>query len=131
MLKENNVRKGFFERDQLEAICRHLPHHLVAVARFGYITGWRHKEVVSLTLGHVDFDAGEVRLEPGETKNDKGRTFPMVDELRRLLKSIWPQGRTTPDMRLFRDEDGNPIHRFDKSWEQLADSRVCQCVGCL
>src|SRR5262249_40568682 len=109
---------------QLEAICRHLPAHLVPVARFGYITGWRHNEVVTLTLGHVDFVAGEVRLEPGETKNKKGRTFPMVDELRDLLKSIWPHGRTFPGIRLFRDDDGNPIRRFDQSW-----STACRLAG--
>jgi integrase len=124
MLKEDNVRKGFFERDRLEAICRNLPAHLVPVARFGYITGWRHGEVVTLTLGHVDFDAGEVRLEPGETKNGRGRTFPMVEELRDLLRNIWPQGPTFPGMRLFRDQDGNPIHRFDKSW-----TTACRLAG--
>jgi integrase len=124
MLKEDNIRKGFFERDQLEAICRYLPAHLVPVAQFGYITGWRHGEVVTLTLGNIDFDAGEVRLEPGETKNHKGRTFPMVDELRRLLQKIWPKGRTVPSMRLFRDEDGNSIHRFDKSW-----ATACRLAG--
>gem|GEM_PF-123761 len=124
MLEENNVRKGFFERYQLEAICRHLPAHLVPVARFGYITGWRHGEVVTLTLGHVHFEAGEVRLEPGETKNGKGRTFPMVDELRDLLRSIWPKGPTFPAMRLFRDANGNPIQRFDKSW-----ATACRLAG--
>jgi len=62
-LKESNVRKGFFERSQLEALCRHLPAYLIPVAKFGYITGWRHGEVVTLTLGHVHFEAGEIRLE--------------------------------------------------------------------
>jgi integrase len=124
MLKEDNIRKGFFERDQLEAICRYLPAHLIPVAKFGYITGWRHGEVVTLTLANIDFDAGEVRLEPGETKNNKGRTFPMVDELRRLLESIWPKSRTFPGMRLFRDQDGNPVHRFDKTW-----ATACRLAG--
>jgi integrase len=124
MLKEDNVRQGFFERDRLEAICRHLPAHLAPVARFGYITGWRHREVVTLTLDHVDFDAGEVRLEPGETKNRKGRTFPMVDELRHLLRGIWPKGPSLPTMRLFRDPDGKPIHRFDKAW-----ATACRLAG--
>jgi hypothetical protein len=33
----------------------------------------------------VDFSAGEVRLDPGTTKNDEGRTFPFTDALRALL----------------------------------------------
>lgn len=126
MLEENNVRKGFFERDRLEGICRHLPKHLVPVARFGYITGWRHGEVVEvLTLGHVHFEGkGEVRLEPGETKNKKGRTFPMTKELRALLKSIWPTGPVFPAMPLFRTPEDKPILRFDKSW-----TTACRLAG--
>jgi integrase len=34
----------------------------------------------------LNFDAGEVRLEPETTKNRDGRVFPMTDDLRALLK---------------------------------------------
>ena len=33
----------------------------------------------------VDFGAGEVRLDPGKTKNGEGRTFPMTRDLRELM----------------------------------------------
>ena len=36
-------------------------------------------------MRRVDFDAGEVRLDPGITKNGEGRVFPMTEQLRRLL----------------------------------------------
>jgi hypothetical protein len=39
MLKEDNIRKGFFERDQLEEICRYLPAHLVPVAKLATSLG--------------------------------------------------------------------------------------------
>jgi len=115
MLEEGVPRQGYFELSNLEAVCRHLPPHLVPTARFGYITGWRHQEVMTRTLAHVDFEAGTVRLDPGETKNKKGRTFPMTKELRALLKSIWPK-KPFPGMRLFRTPDGGGITRFDKAW---------------
>jgi integrase-like protein len=52
-----------------------------------YLTGWRKSEILSLTWKNIDFTAGEVRLEPGTTKNKKGRTFPFTTALRHLLES--------------------------------------------
>ncbi len=42
-----------------------------------------------LQWSQVDFEAGEVRLEPGTTKNDEGRTFPfaVLPELEQLLRT--------------------------------------------
>ena len=44
-------------------------------------------EVLPLKWHQVDLDAGEVRLEPGTTKNKDGRTFPLTDELGAMLKA--------------------------------------------
>ena len=41
MLKEDNVRKGFFEPEQLEAVLNHLNEDLKPIVVFAYITGWR------------------------------------------------------------------------------------------
>src|SRR5262245_26080052 len=80
-LAENNVRQGFFEPDQFEAVLRNLPDDIRPVASFGYITGWRLAEVLSLTWKQVSFDAATVRLEPGTTKNREGRLFPLHDRV--------------------------------------------------
>ncbi len=94
-LEEHNVRRGFFEADQVDAVCRHLAPELAAVVRFASITGWRiTSEVLPLTWAQVDLDArlspdqetaGVVRLEPGQTKNKDGRSFPCTTALRALL----------------------------------------------
>ena len=78
MLRENNTRKGFFEREQLDSILRHLPDHQKPVVMTAYITGWRITEVLSRKIQHVDLEGGFLRLEPGETKNGAGRSaaFP-------------------------------------------------------
>jgi len=57
------------------------------VVTFGYITGWRLHEVLNLRWRNIDFDAGEVRLDVGSTKNGDGRIFPfdLVPELRQVL----------------------------------------------
>ncbi len=86
LLKEHNVRSGFFERDAFESVRRHLPDPLQPVMTFAYITGWRiDSEVLTRQWRHVDFDANEVWLEPNETKNGKPRVFPLTAELRALL----------------------------------------------
>ena len=83
MLRENNVRQGFLERDQFESIRNHLPAAFRGVAAFAYATGWRTpSEILPLEWRHVDFRIGEVRLDPGTTKNNEGRVFPFTADLR-------------------------------------------------
>lgn len=86
LLLEDNVRKGFFERQQFEAVLGHLPEHLKPVVEVAFITGWRvTSEILSRQWQHVDFAGGWLRLEPGETKNRKGRNFPFTECLRAVL----------------------------------------------
>ncbi len=88
MLEEHNVRQGFFEREQFESVCRHLPAPWRPVMTFAYLTGWRvRSEILPLTWGHVDTTARVVRLEVGTTKNQEGRVFPYGElaELRDVL----------------------------------------------
>lgn len=85
-LKENNVRRGFLDAAQLQDVLTLLPADLRPVIQFTYITGWRiGSEVLPLTWSHVDFDAGEVRLDT--SKNGEGRVFPMNDDLHALLRA--------------------------------------------
>lgn len=84
---ESNARQGFFEAEQYRSMLQHMPDDLRPVVTFAYATGWRVKsEVLSLEWRQVAFKAGEVRLEPGTTKNKEGRTFPFTRELRALLE---------------------------------------------
>ncbi len=84
-LKENNVRTGFFERDQFEAVLRHLRAPLRPLMTFFYITGCRKNEGLTLQWRQIDFRSGTVILDPGTTKNNEGRVFPFTQELRELL----------------------------------------------
>jgi integrase len=88
MLKERNVRTGFFEREQIERILVRLPGAIRPAVQFAYITGWRiPSEVLRLQWRHVDFEARVVRLDPHTTKNDEGRTFPFTETLHALLEA--------------------------------------------
>jgi integrase len=87
LLAEDNVRKGFFERDQLEAVLAQLPADLQLLVELAYATGWRWRsELVTREWRHVDLVAGWLRLEPGETKSREGRQFPLKGRLLKLLR---------------------------------------------
>ena len=89
-----NVRTGFFERADFEAVRSHLPEAFQGPITFACLTGWRvPSEILTLRWKQVDFSAGMVRLEPGTTKNDEGRVFPfgVLPELANLLRARWEQ----------------------------------------
>ena len=64
------------------------------IAVVGYYTGWRISELLSMKWAQVDFEHGIMRLEPGTTKNEDGRTFPF-SELPELLEALKTQREFT------------------------------------
>jgi len=131
MLKEDNVRVGFFERDQFQAMLHRLPEAARPAATFAYITGWRiDSEVLPLEWRQVDFEAGEIRLDAGTTKNREGRTFPMTAELRVVLER---QRAMTQELqrrqgivcRKVFHRTGKPIKSF-----RVAFRTACREAGC-
>ena len=132
MLTEDNVRTGFFEREDFEAVRSKLPAALHSVVTFAYVTGWRmQSEILSLQWRHVDLKAGTVTLDPGTTKNREGRTFHfgVVPELRTMLDA---QRAATTAMESVKGaicpwvfhRNGRPIKSLRKAW---ADA--CEAVG--
>ena len=71
-----NARTGFFEPWQVRAVVRELPRYLADALVFALHTGWRRGEIFGLTWANVDLDSQTIRLEPGSTKNRRGRIFP-------------------------------------------------------
>jgi site-specific recombinase XerD len=122
MLKEDNVRRGFFERPQFDAVLAHLPEALRAPMEADYLTGWRlRSELLTRQKHHVDLAAGWLRLEPGETKDGRGRMFPLVPELRAVLERQLAATRAFEQRTgcvvpwLFHRE-GHPIRSFRRAW---------------
>jgi integrase len=123
LLPENNARQGFADAKQVAAICRHLSPDLSDAVQFMFITGWRSRsEVLPLTWAQVDFAGGFVRLEPGTTKNNEGRAFPLIPELRGLLERRLAitrrcergQGRIIANVF---HRSGKPIKSLRRAWK--------------
>lgn len=131
MLAEHNVRTGFFEAEQFQAVKGQLPAALQPVAEFAYLTGWRvQSEVLPLEWRNVDLKAGTVRLEPGTTKNGEGRTIYLTCALRTLLETQKAAGEALAKAReqitphVFH-RNGKQIRRFYKAWQS-----ACKRAGC-
>jgi integrase len=129
MLKEAAARSGFFAPDQFAAVCAHLSPALVDVVTFAYITGWRvRSEVLPLEWRHVDFDAREVRLDAGKTKNGEPRVFPFTASLAELLesrKAIKDElARNGEIVRHVFHRNGKPIRAFYTAWRN-----ACRAAG--
>lgn len=89
--QENNARQGFFELDDFRAVQLELPKPLRPLVEFAYLTGWRRREILTLTWANVDRDAEVIRLEICTTKNREGRTFPygVLPALKALIDAQW------------------------------------------
>jgi len=120
MLKEDNIRTGFFEHGEFLALREALPEHLGPVVTFGYKLGWRIEEICTLTWAQVDRDQGIVRLEPGETKNKQGRTVYLDEELQETVQWLWNRRKQVEAILpwVFLNEKGSDrVKRFDKAWK--------------
>lgn len=140
LLRENNVRTGFFEPEQYQSVLRHLPDEIRPIITFAYITGWRiASEVLPLEWRQVDFAGREIRLDAGTTKNGDGRVFPFIADLETLLKERWAEherlkkeGHITRHVfvRLVAEGRGGEkkpraITSFGKAWKS-----ACRAAGC-
>jgi len=127
MLKENNTRKGFFEHGDYLALRDALPDYLKGFTTFAYKEGWRVSEISNLKWNQVDVDQGIVRLEPGEAKNDEGRTVYLDEELKEVFNRQWEGRKKSGNLNRYvfpgKDGKGN-IRDFRGAWD-----KACQDAG--
>ena len=122
MLKESNVRKGFFEYHEYTALRGALPQESRAIVCFGYHTGWRKSEILELEWPRVDLREGSVRLDPGEAKNEEGRIIYLPEEVLKELRTLHSQRRL--DCPYVFHRDGKRIKDFRGAWKA-----ACERVG--
>ena len=115
MLKESNVRKGFFEHHDFFAVRDALPSYLKPVVTFAYFSGWRKEEILSLTWERVNLHEAVVSINPGETKNEEGRTLYMDEELKKEFQTLSSNRRLGCPYVFHRD--GERIKDFRGSWD--------------
>jgi integrase len=126
-----NVRTTHFTDGEFAKLMAHLPPPVAAVAEFAGLTGWRKEEVLGLRWRAVDVGAGTVRLEPGQTKNGRGRVFPfgkaprLAALMERQRQERWriERERGMEVTHVFH-RDGRPIRDVDDIWRA-----ACKAAG--
>ena len=116
LLKENNVRKGFFEHAEFVALRAELSDYLKGFITFAFKTGWRLSNVTGLT-----WNQGIAWLESGETKNDEGRKVYLEEELQEVFNHQWELRKKSRKLTPYvfpNIDDTNRISDFRGSWNK-------------
>lgn len=115
MLRENNVRQGFFEAAEFETLCRYLPDHIEPLIRFLYLTGWRVSEGKQLKWKDIAWESKEIFLWQESSKNRHSRVFPLIPELEAMFLNLRKsQDNLCPNVF---QKNGSPIGCFRASWK--------------
>ncbi|MCX5815317.1 MAG: tyrosine-type recombinase/integrase [Proteobacteria bacterium] len=109
MLKENNVRTGFYSYEEYVSILDKLPDYMKGVFKMGYFTGMRKEEILSLQWSQVNLFDRTINLEAGTTKNDEARILYLAGELHETI--------------LEQQKNKNGAHVFHRKGERIKDFR--------
>jgi integrase len=129
-LSDRNVRQGFFERAEFEAVVAHLPEYLQDFARFAFITAWRKGQIASLGWADVDRADGVIVARAENVKNGRAHKIVLEGDLADILDRRWTarqyetaEGGTALASYVFHLE-GRPVGDFRKAW-----ATACEAAG--
>src|SRR5579871_3950297 len=128
-LAEDNVREGFLEPADFEAVCGQLPADVADAVRFAYLVGWRRGEVRTLEWRdvHLEHRGGEVvggtiRLRRERSKTKRSKLLVLRADLLALIARRAARRRL--DCSLVFHCDGKPLGDFRRPWRA-----ACEAAG--
>jgi integrase len=122
MLKEDNVRTGFFTLEEFLALRGIATDWLKVMLTIGYWTGMRSGEIRSLKWNGVDFDNGFIRLEHGSTKNNSGRMIPFTGDIAMVLESWWQCSKSAyPECDWVIHCKGEKVNSIEGAWKATCE----------
>lgn len=124
LLPVDNVRTGFFDRAEVEALLRHLPDADVRdFVRWSFRTGMRKSEIARLTWEMLDRSGTPWVLNiPGViTKNRTRRALGLEGEVRTIIERRVRARRLDCPLvfhRTLKGKPGQPIRQIDDIWKK-------------
>ncbi|MBM2805577.1 MAG: phage integrase protein breaking and rejoining enzyme, partial [Deltaproteobacteria bacterium] len=110
-----NVREGFINRPEFDAICATLAPDVQDLVKFLYLSAWRSGEALKLEWNKVDLTDWVVRLTRKNEKTKRPRTLTLVGELREVIERRLEQRR--PECPLVFHRNGKPIKSFRRAFK--------------
>ena len=102
-----------------------LPAELQPILTVAYVSGWRiNSELLPMEWRQVDCAARCIRLDPGTTKNDKGREFPFTADVEATLRRQREHSvqvareRGVVVRHVFHRADGRRVKHWRRPWLQ-------------
>lgn len=127
--ERGNVRHGFFETPEFEAVVSHLPDTLLReLIRLDFIVGWRKGELPSVRWSNVD--GGAIRLRAEDSKTREPRVLPLVGPIKEIIDRCRAKRQYVNDKGIVCLSEyvfhiqGTPIKEYRKTWK-----RACKKAG--
>jgi hypothetical protein len=132
---EHNVREGFFERPEFEAVAANLDDPIDGMARFGLCIGWRYSPIALLTWKLVHRDTREVELPAYLSKNGKPSmiAYDGDPELTAVMDRRWEMRQYDSGISEYVfHRQGRPVVDIRKAWARAcrAAELVKPCDSC-
>ncbi len=123
--KQERIRTGFLEDAQYRALLAALPEELKMLLVYGYHTGIRKGELLSIRLDQVNWRAKQITLYHGTTKSNEGRVLPIYGEMIPWTEMALDDLKLNyPDCQWLFHRAGRHIKDFRKAWEN-----ACEAAG--
>ncbi len=117
-LDENPPREGFVDDAQYGRLCKACTELWIrALLAAAYTFGFRKGELLGMRVRQVDLLNRTITLDPGTTKNKKGRVVKMTEEVYRLLTECVRNKK--PEHYVFTREGNSPVRDFRRAWAKL------------
>ena len=125
LLKEHNIRSGFFEHEDFLALRGALPDYAQVAASLAYYSGMRMGEVCSLQWRQVNWTEGKLYLQAQDTKTNTPRVLYLTGDLYRVLHT-WKHrcDMKWPTCPWICHRGGIRLQSLKHSWR-----KACQAVG--
>jgi integrase len=118
----SRVRKGFFTREQVEALATHLPAPLADLVLFLFFSAWRIGEARHLEWKHVFAAESAIRLPAELHKNKRPKALPIAGDLGAIMeRRLAARDLTCPYVF---HRNGRRIGDFRKLW-----TKACKAIG--
>ena len=86
LLREENARVRWLEREESYRLIQELPSHLVAIVRFALSTGLRQGNIKNLKWSNVNLEDGTARVNAEDSKTGQAIGIPLNAEAKAVLR---------------------------------------------